>query len=528
MTHFETEPREAALKQLILQAGTTALAGFNARQPGEYQLKGHQDILTETDTLVEAQLMQALRERFPQDLILGEESAQPPADAHSLWVIDPIDGTANFARGIAHFCICIAWVRHGVTELGAIYNPVSEELYLARRGHYALKNDRPLRCAGTDDSRRAAFELGWSSRHSQRRYLDVMAALLNGGATVRRGGSGALALAWVAEGRSDGYVEAHMNAWDCLAGLLLVAEAGGRIGVVPEDAAGIYAGLPVLAAAPGVAAALAQASAIPLAEHSTKDLKAERHNVNAAGSETALFTDTLPTDSANTGGSPASQRTAAGHASAEGEDALNNAARHYPRPPVSLIAADLPGWGMDIYIGGSDGVTDLALLDQHHIRTVINCAVNLDIDWVNLAEPGSAPHLLRHGSGSVRYYKLGLIDGEGNAPEMLHAGYLLMRAALLQQIPDKASYRNRERGNILVNCRGGRSRSVALVALFLHLECPQQFPTLDAAIALIRDKRELHPDEWSETPKPSLTRLAEWAIVRERALRATEHRDDRA
>jgi len=90
LTHFETEPGEAALKQLILQAGTTALAGFNARQPGEYQLKGHQDILTETDTLVEAQLMQALRERFPQDLILGEESAQPPAAAHSLWVSAPI------------------------------------------------------------------------------------------------------------------------------------------------------------------------------------------------------------------------------------------------------------------------------------------------------------------------------------------------------------------------------------------------------------------------------------------------------
>lgn len=93
-----------------------------------------------------------------------------------------------------------------------------------------------------------------------------------------------------------------------------------------------------------------------------------------------------------------------------------------------------------------------------------------------------------------------------------------MRSALLQQIPDKASYRNRKRGNILVNCRGGRSRSVALVALFMHLECPERFPTLDDAIALIRDKRQLHPQEWYETPKPSLTRLAEYAIIRERAI----------
>lgn len=101
-----------------------------------------------------------------------------------------------------------------------------------------------------------------------------------------------------------------------------------------------------------------------------------------------------------------------------------------------------------------------------------------------------------------------------------------MRSALLQQIPDKPSYGNRRRGNILVNCRGGRSRFVALVALFMHLECPERYPTLDDAIALIREKRPLHPDEWFETPKPSLTRLAEHAILREKALIATEWHDE--
>lgn len=469
MTH-DIEQREAALRRIIVDAGDTALRFFRLRKAGEYELKGHQDILTEADTFVEKLVAEAISAAFPDDLILGEETASQPASAQSLWVVDPIDGTANFARGIPHFCVCMAWICRGVTELGAIYNPVSQELYLARRDHYALKNDQPLRCTAITDARRAAVELGWSSRHSQHHYLQVMASLLGLGASVRRGGSGALALAWVAEGRTDGYIEIHMNAWDCLAGLLLVREAGGQTGSIPESAEGIFNGLPVLAVAPGIADELARATGIPLA-----------------------------------GSLPVAPETV-----------------RYPRPPISLIVEDFPGWGMDIYIGGSSGVSDVALLAEHDIGVVINCAVNLDIDWVSTPETGAAPHLLSHGAGPVRYYKLGLIDGEGNAPEMLHAGYQLMRSALLQQIPDKASYRNRKRGNILVNCRGGRSRSVALVALFMHLECPERFPTLDDAIALIRDRRELHPDEWFETPKPSLIRLAEHAIIRERAIAAVE------
>lgn len=474
MTTHDIEQREAALRRIIVDAGDTALRFFRSRKAGEYELKGHQDLLTEADTFVEKQVLEALAGAFPDDLILGEESASQPASAESLWVVDPIDGTANFARGIPHFCVCMAWVRQGVTELGAIYNPVSQELYLARRGHYALKNDQPLRCTTITDPQRAAVELGWSSRHSHNHYLKVLGSLLTLGASVRRGGSGALALAWVAEGRTDGYLEIHMNAWDCLAGLLLVREAGGVTGVIPETAGGIFNGLPVLAAAPGIAAELAAAAGIPL----------------------TIETEAKP------------------------------AAGHYPRPPISLIAEDFPGWGVDIYIGGSSGVSDAALLAEHDIGVVINCAVNLDIDWVIRPEASAPPHLLSHGSGPVRYYKLGLVDGEGNAPEMLHAGYQLMRSALLQQIPDKASYPVRKRGNILVNCRGGRSRSVALVALFMHLECPARFPTLEAAIDLIRDRRQLQPDEWYETPKPSLIRLAEHAIIRERAIAGVEQRHE--
>ncbi|QIL86978.1 dual specificity protein phosphatase family protein (plasmid) [Vibrio sp. HDW18] len=193
---------------------------------------------------------------------------------------------------------------------------------------------------------------------------------------------------------------------------------------------------------------------------------------------------------------------------------------HYPRPPISLIASNIPHWGVDIYIGGSTGASDAQLLQQHNISTVINCAVNLDIDLVTELDEQHSAGLQAFGAAPIRYYKIGLIDGAGNPQAMVLAGYHLMRSSLSQQIPVKPSYKVRQKGNILVNCRGGRSRSVTIVAVFLHLEWPEKFPTLDSAIQHIRDKRQLHPDEWFETPKPMLIELAQQAIEMEKLLRA--------
>ncbi|WP_038179242.1 dual specificity protein phosphatase family protein [Vibrio rhizosphaerae] len=192
---------------------------------------------------------------------------------------------------------------------------------------------------------------------------------------------------------------------------------------------------------------------------------------------------------------------------------------HYTRPPISLIERHMPVWDVDIYIGGSTGAADIELLRQHNITTVLNCAVNLDIDWVEQLDPQHTESLSQFGWGPVRYYKIGLIDGPGNPESMLLAGYHLMRSCLSQRIPEKPSYKVREQGNILVHCRGGRSRSVTVVAIFLHLEWPEKYPTLDSAIAHIRDKRQLHPDEWFETPKPMLIELAHRVIKMEHLLR---------
>jgi myo-inositol-1(or 4)-monophosphatase len=191
---------------------------------------------------------------------------------------------------------------------------------------------------------------------------------------------------------------------------------------------------------------------------------------------------------------------------------------HYPRATLSLIESNLPGWGVDLYIGGSDAAADMALLERHNIKAVLNCAVNLDIDLVKHPKAGVGTHLARHGSGHLRYYKIGLIDGAGNPDVMMLAGYHLLRSILDQELPDKPSYPLRDKGNVLINCRGGRSRSVSLVSLFLHLELASRYPTLQSAIDHVRQKRELHPDEWHETPKAELVHAAERAAAMARLL----------
>lgn len=176
----------------------------------------------------------------------------------------------------------------------------------------------------------------------------------------------------------------------------------------------------------------------------------------------------------------------------------------YARPAISLIADDLGPHKSKLYIGGLEGARDLALLKQHDISIVVNCAVNLDMNLVRDPALMEEDDRLATGYGAVRYYKLGMIDGGGSPDSMMLGAYYILDGALRQQMPKRETYPFRDTGNVLVNCRSGRSRSVALVALFLHKQQPHRFPTLDNAVAHIREKRELRPDEWFETPKPML------------------------
>lgn len=263
MTLDDLAIREKAIKDITRKAGKLALKHFKQRRPGDFTLKGQQDFLTEADALVEDYIRSAIFANFPDDGLLGEETGGT-VDKPSLWVVDPIDGTANFARGIEHFCVSIAFVHCGKTQLGAIYNPANEEFYFTQRGHGAYKNGQAMKVSSIDDVKNASFELGWSNRITDQTFLDVTASLLRSGANIRRGASGALAIAWVAEGRTDGYAELHMNAWDCLAGLLMVEEAGGRVGRFPEHHQDIANGGPIIAVTPALADIFSKATTIAI------------------------------------------------------------------------------------------------------------------------------------------------------------------------------------------------------------------------------------------------------------------------
>jgi len=259
MTDHELDIRYLAACAIAREAGDVARRFFETREAGTFQLKGHQDVLTEADGAVERLVTGRLAEAFPGDTCVGEEGGGRYSAA--TWVIDPIDGTANFARGVAHFCVSIAFVRDGRPVVGAIYAPMSGELFAARRGGGASVNGHPMRVSATTDIRQAMIEVGWSARRPMTDHLALLQRVTATGAGFRRGGSGALGLAYVAAGRSDGYCELHMQPWDVLAGLVMVEEAGGwALDFLADD--GLTQGNRVLVCTPGLKDALAAASGL--------------------------------------------------------------------------------------------------------------------------------------------------------------------------------------------------------------------------------------------------------------------------
>lgn len=186
------------------------------------------------------------------------------------------------------------------------------------------------------------------------------------------------------------------------------------------------------------------------------------------------------------------------------------------RAPLHLIHKNFLGRNIDLYIGNKQAASDPELLNQHGIGTVFNCAVNLDINLVTTQDPLS--QALAFGWSPVRYYKLGIVDGPGNPHPMMLAGYYQLRSLIDQELPNKPSYPWKETGNILINCRGGRSRSVTLTALLLHLDEPETYPSLEDAIDHIREARQLIKEEWPEAPKQILVDAAHWAAEQVKRL----------
>jgi myo-inositol-1(or 4)-monophosphatase len=247
---------------LAREAGLIARRRFLDRSSFTVGFKGPQDFLTEVDGEVERLIATRLHALFPEDGFIGEEGAgragQPGAP---IWVVDPIDGTSNFARGAPHFCISIAAVVGRRVELGVIYDPMLDELFAARHGGGANLNATKIHVSAAADLAEASIEVGWNLRSGADKFKSLVGRIVDAGAAVGRSGSGALGLAYVAAGRRDGYVENHMNAWDCLAAIALIKESGGYVSDFLSGE-GLRAGNGILACAPALREPLWRVAAI--------------------------------------------------------------------------------------------------------------------------------------------------------------------------------------------------------------------------------------------------------------------------
>jgi myo-inositol-1(or 4)-monophosphatase len=189
------------------------------------------NLVTEMDARAEALILERIREGFPDDAILSEEMGAERGRSNRRWIVDPLDGTTNYAHGIPVFAVSIALEVAGRVQLGVVYDPSHEELYVAERAGGAFVNDRKLSVssAATLDESLLCSGFPYNLRETADNNLAEYAAFSLRAQGVRRMGSAVLYLAWLAAGRFDGYWELRTGPWDVAAGALLVEEAGGRV-----------------------------------------------------------------------------------------------------------------------------------------------------------------------------------------------------------------------------------------------------------------------------------------------------------
>jgi myo-inositol-1(or 4)-monophosphatase len=200
--------------------------------PRRIQYKGSPtNLVTEMDRRAEALILDRLGDAFPDDAVLGEETGSRPGGSGRRWIVDPLDGTTNYAHGVPVYAVSIALESAGRVVLGVVYDPTLEELYVAERGRGATVNDQPLAVSATATLDQSLLTTGfpYNIRETPDNNLVQYAAFSLRSRGVRRFGSAVIDLAWIAAGRFDGYWELRLGPWDVAAGALLVEEAGGRI-----------------------------------------------------------------------------------------------------------------------------------------------------------------------------------------------------------------------------------------------------------------------------------------------------------
>ncbi len=195
--------------------------------------KGHADFVSEVDHQAEQEIIRTIKDAYPDHAIFAEESGKTAGNDYE-WIIDPLDGTTNFLHGIPQYAVSIAMREKESLKVAVVFDPIKDELFTAVKGEGAQLNDRRIRVSGTNDMEYALLATGFPYKDMKNLDLwtDCFRAVLPETSGVRRAGSAALDLAWVAAGRYDGFWEFDLNTWDIAAGVLLIQEAGGMVSEV--------------------------------------------------------------------------------------------------------------------------------------------------------------------------------------------------------------------------------------------------------------------------------------------------------
>lgn len=217
--------------EIALSAGSILKKGFGSRSKITAK-KGKQNLVTECDLASERLIIAAIKSRYPTHSILAEESGSHiQQNSQVTWIIDPLDGTVNFAHEIPLFSVSIAAAIHKEVVCGVVYQPMTQELFVAQKQQGAFLNGQPLKTSSTSQIDQALLATGFpynidkNPQHCIERFTEI----LKTGTPIRRLGSAAIDLAYVAAGRFDGFWEVGLNSWDMAAGMLLVTEAGGMV-----------------------------------------------------------------------------------------------------------------------------------------------------------------------------------------------------------------------------------------------------------------------------------------------------------
>ncbi|HKJ21728.1 MAG TPA: inositol monophosphatase family protein, partial [Gammaproteobacteria bacterium] len=212
------------------KAGDVIVRGLNRLDRLDVTAKGHNDFVTEIDYQAESEIIKIIRRAYPAHAVLAEESGTHGQNEY-LWIIDPLDGTTNFLHGFPQFAVSLGVQYRGRLEHAVVYDPMRQELFTASRGAGAQLKERRIRVSGTKTLEASLIGTGFPFREHRhlKDYLVIFEELLRGTAGLRRPGSAALDLAYVAAGRLDGFWEFDLNKWDIAGGALLIQEAGGIV-----------------------------------------------------------------------------------------------------------------------------------------------------------------------------------------------------------------------------------------------------------------------------------------------------------